>query len=159
VALAAGAGALVEFDGVAVLNEKARTLLPARVFRHAELGDDRLEILRNFPLTVFFCGFVKYQVEDVPGVWMRSYGAWALGCNDLAVLAEGHHEGEKYSEMFSDILKYQLDSGAEFAGGHTMQVGASTYIRFREPIEEEYFLHDPDKALVLELIAESEINC
>jgi len=158
VALAAVAGALVEFDGLAVLNETARTSLPAGIFTHAELGDDSLEVLRDFPLTTIFCGFVKYDVEGVQGVWMRTYGAGALGCNDLAALAEGHHEGSKYSELFNNILRYQFDSGAEFAAGHTMQVGESTYAKLREPLESEYFLHDPQKALVMEMITEAQIN-
>lgn len=159
VALAAVAGALVEFDAVGVLNEKARTSVPGVIFTlHAELGCDSLEGLRDFPLTMMFCGFVKYEVEGVQGVWMRTYGAGALGCNDLATLAEGHHEGEKYSDLFSSVLRYQLDSGAEFAAGHTMQVGEATYAKLREPLESEYFLHDPQKALVVEMITEAQIN-
>lgn len=157
VALAAVAGALVEFNGVAVVNETAHTSLPAGIFTHAELGDESLDMLRSFPLTTIFCGFVKYDVEGTEGVWMRTYGADKFGCNDLAALAKGHHEGSKYSDLFNNILNYQLESGAEFAAGHTMQVGESTYMRLRDPLETEYFLHEP-KALVAQLITEAEIN-
>ncbi|MCL2309740.1 MAG: DUF4261 domain-containing protein [Proteobacteria bacterium] len=158
VALAAAAGALAEFSGVGVVNETARTSLPAGMFTRAELGDDSLNVLRCFPLTTIFCGFVKYEVEGVQGVWMRTYGAEALGCNNLATLAEGHHEGGKYSELFNDILGYQRSSGAELAAGHTMQVDDTAYIKLRAPLETEGFLHEPQGVLVLEMITQEEIN-
>lgn len=90
------AGALSSMGAVAVLNESAHTSLPAGVFKSQELGKHSLEILREgFPLTSLFCGFVKYEVEDIEGVWMRTYGADCFGLPDFAAHAQGHHEGQK----------------------------------------------------------------
>ncbi|MCZ8398401.1 DUF4261 domain-containing protein [Achromobacter ruhlandii] len=158
VALAAVAGALTELQAVAVLNEDAHTSLPAAVFSRESMGDESLELLRSLPLNMLYCGFVKYEVEGTQGVWMRTYGAGRFGLQDFAVLAEGHHQGEQYSNMFNNIMAYQLDSGAELAAGHTMQIGEARYMKLREPLEAEYFLHGPGAVLVTEIIDASEIN-
>ena len=159
VALAAVAGCLAdERGGVAVLNEHACTSLPSGIFSGEELGEESLDVLRSLPLTMLYCGFVKYEVEGVQGVWMRTYGAGRFGLPDFAVLAEGHHQGEQYSNMFNNIMAYLLDSGAELAAGHTMQIGEDRYMKLREPLEAEYFLHGPQAVLVTEIIDASQIN-
>lgn len=158
VALAAVAGALTDFNAVAVLNEHAHTSLPAGVFTRESMGDESLDLLRSLPLTMLYCGFVKYEVEGVQGVWMRTYGGDAFGLPDFAALADGHHQGEQYSGMFNNIMAYLLDSGAELAAGHTMQIGETRYMKLREPAESEYFLHGPGTVLVAEIIDASQIN-
>ncbi|MBB1625339.1 DUF4261 domain-containing protein [Achromobacter sp. UMC71] len=158
VALAAVAGALTEFNALALLNEHAHTSLPAGVFTRESVGDESLDLLRSLPLTMLYCGFVKYEVEGVPGVWMRTYGGDAFGLPDFAALADGHHQGEQYSGMFNNIMAYLLDSGAELAAGHTMQIGETSYMKLREPLESEYFLHGPGTVLVAEIIDASQIN-
>lgn len=158
VALAAAAGALTDSQAVAVLNEGARTSLPAGVFARDSMGDESLELLRSLPLNMLYCGFVKYEVEGVQGVWMRTYGAGRFGLPDFAALAEGHHQGELYSDMFNNIMAYLRESGAELAAGHTMQIGEDRYMRLREPLETEYFLHGPDAVLVTEIIDASQVN-
>lgn len=158
VAVAAVAGALAEAGGVAVMNEHAHTSLPAGVFTRASLGDESLELLRSLPLTMLYCGFVKYEVEGTEGVWMRTYGADRFGLPDFAALAEGHHQGEFYSNIFNNIMAYLLQSGAEMDAGHTMQIGENAYLKLREPGEPEYFLQGPGRTLVAEIIAEDQIN-
>ncbi|EEV5865451.1 TPA: DUF4261 domain-containing protein [Escherichia coli] len=159
VALAAVAGALSNMGAVAVLHESAHTSLPAGVFKSQELGKHSLEMWREgFPLTLIFCGFVKYEVEDVEGVWMRTYGADCFGLPDFAAHAQGHHEGQKYSDIFNNVLRYLLESGAEMAAGHTMQVGETTFMKLRDPLEDEYYLQGPGTTLVVELIEEDECN-
>ncbi|AZS77243.1 MULTISPECIES: DUF4261 domain-containing protein [Achromobacter] len=158
VALAAVAGALTGFGAVAVLNEHAHTSLPAGVFDAESLGEESLDLLRTLPLTMLYCGFVKYEVEGVAGVWMRTYGADCFGLPDFAALARGHDEGEYYSNMFNNIMGYMLESGAELAAGHTMQIGENAYMKLREPAQEEYFLDGPAQVLVAEIITADEIN-
>ncbi len=157
VALATVAGALARLGALAVLNETARTSLPAAVF-DAEVEGDRIELLRYLDLTALYCGFVKYEVEGVQGVWMRTYGADRFGHADLAVLAEGHHEGEIYFQMFSNVLRYLIDSGAELGAGHTMQADKNSFLRLRAPLATEYFLDGPGPVLVVEVIGADEIN-
>ena len=159
VALAAVAGCLAdERGGVAVLNEHACTSLPSGIFSGEELGEESLDVLRSLPLTMLYCGFVKYEVEGTQGVWMRTYGGDVFGLPDFAVLAEGHHQGEQYSGMFDNIMNYLRESGAEMGAGHTMQIGEATYMRLRDPSPEEYFLDGPGKVFVAEIIGEDEIN-
>ncbi|MBY4870848.1 DUF4261 domain-containing protein [Burkholderia sp. Bp9017] len=158
VALAAVAGALAGQSGLAVLNERAHTSLPAGVFDAEELGEESLEVLREIPLNLFFCGFVKYEVEGTEGVWMRTYGADVFGLPDFAALAAGHHEGERYSGIFNNVMHYLLQSGARMHAGETMQVGADTFMKLREPLEHEYYLKGPAQVLVAELISADEIN-
>ncbi|SDH07169.1 protein of unknown function [Pseudomonas flavescens] len=157
VALAGVAGALSGFGALAVLNETAHTSLPAAMFADDDMGEHSLEILRDLPLTMLYCGFVKYQVEGVQGVWMRTYGSDAFGQPDFAALAAGHHEGERYMDIFNNVLGYLIQSGAQMEAGHTMQVGETEFMRLREPAEAEYYLHGPERVLVAEIIAASEI--
>ncbi|CUI47432.1 DUF4261 domain-containing protein [Achromobacter kerstersii] len=158
VALAAVAGALTSFKAMAVMNEHAHTSLPAGVFDGESLGEESLDLLRTLPLTMLYCGFVKYEVEGVEGVWMRTYGADQFGLPDFAALAQGHHEGEYYSDIFNNILGYMRDSGAELAAGHTMQIGENAYMKLRAPAQEEYYLDGPGVVLVAEIITADEIN-
>ncbi|WP_396332299.1 DUF4261 domain-containing protein [Burkholderia anthina] len=158
VALAAVAGALAAQNGLAVLNERAHTSLPAGVFDAKELGEESLEVLREIPLNLFFCGFVKYEVDGTEGVWMRTYGADVFGLPDFGALAAGHHEGERYSGIFNNVMHYLLQSGARMHAGETMQVGSETFMKLREPLDHEYYLQGPAQVLVAELISADEIN-
>lgn len=158
VALAAVAGALTGFKALAVLNEHAHTSLPAGVFAAESLGEESTDLLRTLPLNMLYCGFVKYEVEGVQGVWMRTYGGDAFGLPDFAALAAGHDEGEVYSTTFNNIMSYMLESGAELAAGHTMQIGEDAYMKLREPAKEEYFLDGPGQVLVAEIISADQIN-
>jgi hypothetical protein len=158
VALAAVAGALTRLGALVVLNEAAHTSFPAKALSGSGVQGDILEMLRSLPLPVLYCGFVKYNVEGVDGVWMRTYGAHLLGLPDFAALAAGHHEGEKYFELFNNLLNYLRNSGATMAAGHTMQVGPDTYLRARAPAKGEYFLKSEGELLVVEEIGAGEIN-
>lgn len=158
VALAAVAGALTGFQAMAVLNEHAHASLPAGVFAAESLGEESMDLLRSLPLNMLYCGFVKYDVEGVQGVWMRTYGADAFGLPDFAALAGGHDQGEYYSTMFNNIMSYMLQSGAELAAGHTMQIGEDAYMKLREPAKEEYYLDGPGQVLVAEIITADQVN-
>lgn len=158
VALAAVAGALTGFKALAVLNEHAHTSLPAGVFAAESLGEESIDLLRTLPLNMLYCGFVKYEVEGVQGVWMRTYGGDAFGLPDFAALATGHDQGETYSTMFNNIMSYMLESGAELAAGHTMQIGEDAYMKLREPAKEAYYLDGPGQVLVAEIITADQIN-
>ncbi|MNO09877.1 hypothetical protein D3C81_2333830 [compost metagenome] len=60
--------------------------------------------------------------------------------------------------MFNNIMSYMLDSGAELAAGHTMQIGEDAYMKLREPAKEEYYLDGPGRVLVAEIITADQIN-
>lgn len=147
VALAAIAGVLAEHGALAVLNDRAWTSLPAEVLAKPDTGD--LELLRTMPLPMLFVGMVKVEVEGSPGVWMRTYGADALGLTDFAHLARDHRQGESTFGVFNKLLTYQLKSGARFADGQTAQIGANMLLGFRAPERHEYFLQGGNELLVI----------
>lgn len=159
VALAAVGGVLARFGALIVLNESARTSVPAAVLLpHEEDAGDMLDSLRTLPIPFLYGGFVKLEVEGQPGVWMRTYGNHLLGLPDLALHAEGHHEGQKTFSTFANILSYLRASGRAFFPGHTMQVGAKDYLRVRHPADGEWFLDSPGELFVCERIAADEVN-
>lgn len=158
VALAAVAGVMAQFGALVVLNEAARTSLPAGVLSGEDVEGDMLGILRTFPLPMLFCGFVKYNLEGSDRVWMRTYGAHLFGISDLAALAEGHHEGQKYLDIFGNILAYLRESGARIEPGHTLQIEQEEFLRFRGPRDDEPWLESKGALLVAEPIGPDEIN-
>ena len=158
VALASVARVLARLGGIVVLNEAAHTCMSAEVLADPETKGDPVELLRTLPLLMLYCGFVKYDVEGTEGVWMRTYGADRFGLPDFAILAASHDEGQKYFELFENMLGYLRQSGAEFAAGHTMQVGEDTYLRLRQPAKKEYFLESKGQLFVAELIGAKQIN-
>jgi hypothetical protein len=158
VALAVVAGVLATHGAEVVLNENARTSLPAEVLAAAHFGGDRLELLRALPLPTLYIGFVKYEVAGTKGVWMRTHGGQLMGLPDLAYLAKGHDQGELVFDLFSCVLHYCLTAGAELGAGHTMQLGRELFLRARTPVESERFLECEGTLLVLETISALEIN-
>lgn len=88
-------------------------------------------------IPMLYAGFVKLDVEGLDGVWMRTYGNHVLGLPDLAFLAKGHHEGNATFEMISGLLAYLMRSGAQFAAGHSAELG-SNFVKFRVPSKQEY---------------------
>ncbi len=156
VALAAVAGALAEHGGVTVLNEAARASFPVAALARSAAGDP-MALLHGL-LLLLYCGFVKYEVQDVPGVWMRTHGCPLLGLPDLAFHAEGHHQGQEIFNTFQSVLGYVMNSGAEMGAGHTMQVGEMTYLRLRAPTEDESFLDSDGDLFVAEMIRADQVN-
>ncbi len=158
VALAATAGVLGRLGAIVVLNEAGHTSFPAAALSGSGSEGDIMELLRTLPLPILYCGFVKHEVEGIPGVWMRTYGAPLLGLPDFAAHAAGHHAGQRYFDIFDSILGYLRKSGAQLGAGHTMQLGEEEYLRFRKPREEEGFLRSDGELFVAELIGPGEIN-
>lgn len=158
VVLATVAGALAKFGGLVALNESAHTSFPLAALSPEPGEGDIIELLRTLPLCILYCGFVKHEVEGVPGVWMRTYGCPLLGLPDFAAHAAGHHEGQRYFELFENVLGYLRQSRARLAAGHTMQVGENEHLRAREPNSQEAFLQGAGELLVLELIRSDQIN-
>jgi len=157
-ALALLAGVLGRHGGLVVVNESARTSLPVAVFAPGQTDGDWVDVVRSMPLLMLDAGFVKYNVAGVERVWMRTYGCHHLGLPDLAMLAEGHHEGQQTFELFGNMLSYLLDSGARFGVGHTMQVGDDKYLRLRAPREEENFLDSEGELFFCDYITAEETN-
>jgi hypothetical protein len=151
-ALAALGGVLSQFGAIVLLNEAAHTSFPAEALSRSDTDGDIMEMIRECPLLILFCGFVKYDLPDSDQVWMRTFGAHLLGLPDIAGLADGHHEGQRYFDIFENILRYLRTSGAHLAAGHTSQVGENEFVRFRAPTKDEAFLESEGEMLVVEMV-------
>lgn len=158
VALAATAGVMSGLGAIVVLNESGHTSFPAAALSGVDTDGDIIDLLRTLPLLALYCGFVKYEVEGIPGVWMRTHGAPLLGLPDFAVHAAEHHEGQRYFDMFDSVFGYLQESGAQFASGHTIQIGQEEFLRVRHPTDEEVFLESEGELFVAEIIGPEEIN-
>jgi hypothetical protein len=159
VALAAAAGSLAYFGASFVLNETARTAIPAAVLHpHDEDAGDMLGALRGFPLPLLYCGMVKMQVEGEPGVWMRTYGAHRFGLPDLSLLAAGHEETPAAFELFGNLLGYLRTSGKQFIPGDTLRIADDAYLRLRARTPEEWYLESEGEMLVADRVSAAEAN-
>lgn len=152
VVLATLAGALADLGALVVLNETAHTSFPATILAENGQNDNILDSLRTFPLLFLYCGFVKYEAQGVDGVWMRTYGAHVFGMPDLAVLAEGHHQGQMYFDIFNHIFDYLLSSNIQFKAGQTLHI-EDKLMRLRRPREKEYFLESKGQMFVMDPIS------
>jgi hypothetical protein len=157
VALAIVAAVLGRHGALVVLNEAAHTSLPAEAVSDLAAQKKAMEMFRQLPLPYLYCGFVKHEVENVTGIWMRTYAAPLLGLPDLAAHAAGHHEGQRYFDLFENVFRYILESGARVARGHTMQIGTN-YMRLRAPKLSESFLVRDGELFVMEVIGPNDIN-
>ena len=155
-ALARLAASFATFNALAVVNEHGHTSLPIESLLELVTDEDGIDLLST-SLPTLFCGFVKYQVENVDGVWMRTYGADAFGLPDFAVLAKSHDESEYYFTLFSNVLNYLRESGATMVAGDTMECGDDKMMSLRAPNNDESFLKDEGNVLVVE-IHDSQVN-
>lgn len=154
VALAAVAGVLTMFGAVFTLNENARTAIPAPVLMpHEEDDGNMLAALRGLPLLLIYCGFVHFEVEGQPGVWMRTYGCHRFGLPDLALRAADHDSARFTFELFGSSLAYLRTSGQTFAPGHTMQVDDDMFLRLRARTPDEFYLDSEGEMLVADRVA------
>ena len=158
VALAALSGVLSKLGAIVVLNEAAHTSFPAAALSGDGVGGDILELLRTLPLLILYCGFVKCEVEGIRGVWMRTYGCNLSGLPDFAAHAPGHDHGQRFFDMFDNILAYLRSSGSKLAPGHTAQVGPDDYLRFRAPTADERFLNSNGEIFVAETISAGDVS-
>lgn len=151
VALAAAAATLARFGASIVMNETAHVSVPAvTLLPHEEDAGDTLKAMRELPLPYLYAGFVKIEVENEPGVWMRTYGCHVFRLPDLAYRAGEHQRGTSIFGLFSNMLHYLRTSEKAFAPGDVLGVGAGQFFRFRARTAEEWFLESPGEMLVIE---------
>ena len=139
-----------QFNALAVINEDAHTSLPINFINELASEKDGLTSLGEC-LPLLFCGFVKYEIENIKGIWMRTYGANKFGLPNFAALANSYEESEYYFDMFSNILNYLRQSQAIMNPGDTMEMGDNRMMSLRAPQDDEYFLKDQGDLLVIEI--------
>jgi hypothetical protein len=159
VALAAAAGALAYFGASFVLNETARTAIPAPVLHpHEEDAGDMLGALRKLPLLLIYCGFVHFEVEGTPGVWMRTYGCDRFGLSDIALRAEDHKLIQFTFELFNNLLAYQSETGTRFVPDSRFQLDDDLFFSLRARTPEEWYLDSDGEMLIAERISATEVK-
>jgi hypothetical protein len=158
VALAAVAGAMANLGAIAVLNEGAHSAFPAAALSGNDADGDMLQLLRALPLLLLYGGFVKYELPGTKGVWMRTFGAYQFGVPDFAALAEGHHQGQEYFDIFESVIGFARQSGAKMEAGNTLQIDQGVCFKLRKPALSEDFLKSDGEMLVVEKISAEEIN-
>lgn len=139
-----------QFNALAVINEDAHTSLPINFINELASEKDGLTSLGEC-LPLLFCGFVKYEIENIKGIWMRTYGANIFGLPNFAVLANSYEESDYYFDMFSNILNYLRQSKVTMNPGDTMEMGENRMMSLRAPKDDEYFLRDQGDLLVIEI--------
>ena len=139
-----------QFNALAVINEDAHTSLPVNFINALASENDGLTTLVAC-LPLLFCGFVKYEIENIKGIWMRTYGANKFGLPNFAALANSYEESDYYFDMFSNILNYLRQSKATMNPGDTMEMGENRMMSLRAPKDDEYFLKDQGDLLIIEI--------
>jgi hypothetical protein len=152
VALAAVASALARLDAILILNETARSAFPAEALLAIDENSGLMDSLRALPIPLLYGGFVKIEVEDQQGVWMRTFGNQVLGLPNLAHCAVGHENGSECFDLFTNILNYAREENVEFSAHETIELGPDLKFRFRERAEPEWWLESEGTMLVLDRI-------
>ena len=140
-------------DMCALINAKAHQILATHVASALATEQKGVYLLRNC-LPLFFIGFEEFNVDHFDGIWMRTYGADAFGFPDFAILANSYEDGEKYMNMFNNLLLSLRDSGAMIRAGHTTEDTEGKKMLLRNPLVQESFLQNGGMVLVMEYFVE-----
>lgn len=152
VALGAVAGALAHFDAILTLNEEARAAIPSFALLPDEDGEDMLATLRTLPLPYLWGGYVKMELTDIPGVWIRTFANHRFGLPNLAYHAASHDEGQQVFRMFAGILGYMRETGLRFELGEVVRIDEDTHLHVREAHLAEWWLDALGEMRVLERV-------
>ncbi len=147
-ALCAVAGALARFGGIVVLNEEARTAVPALDLIPDD-GEDALRTYRTLPIPYLFGGFVRMDAGHA-GSWVRTFACHCLGLPNLAIKLATPDDARRAFQTFAGILGYLRELGETFAAGEQLDLGDDTRFVLRVPTDTEWFLDSPGPLFVLE---------
>ncbi len=148
-ALCAVAGALARLDGIAVLNEEARSAVPAFDLIPDD-GENALETYRNLPIPYLLGGFTKMEAGDAARPWVRTFANHRLNLPNLARHLNGHGETAAAFQLFAGMSGYLRTMGESFTAGDVVDLGDGAKLRLREPSEVEWFLDSNGPMLVIE---------
>ncbi|HYH97320.1 hypothetical protein [Hyalangium sp.] len=147
VALSLIAVALAHLGASVMVNAYALTCYPAQRLL-PQAGEDADTVMRTLPLTALFVGFLRFQVDDSTGVWMRTCGAPQLDLPDLAFYAQGPEESATVFTLFNNLFQAMRSSQVRFSAGDKLDDGERLW-RFRKPRASEGFLHS-SRMIVME---------
>lgn len=143
------AGALTDSGSLVVAHKAAHSSLPAAALARDEAHRDPMNIIRAIPPPLLFCGFVKYEVEGLPGIWMRTLRADLIGLPDFAANVPDHDWGNKVLETITSLYGHIEQTGAVFHPGDTASLSADVNLTFEAPNPELEFLAARSDLLVI----------
>jgi hypothetical protein len=150
VAVAGVAGALTHFGAIVTLNEEARAAVASFALTADDDDEDMLATLRGLPVPFLYGGFVKMELTDVPGVWVRTFACGRLGLPNLAYHSPTHADGERLFHLFSGVLGYLRETGLTFEPNELVRIDETSQVRVREPNLMEWWLESNGPLWVLE---------
>lgn len=150
VALGCVAGVFAHFGSLAILNEEARAAIAGFALTADDDGEDMLATLRALPVPFLYGGFVKMELSDVPGVWIRTFACPRLGLPNLALHAPVHADGERIFHLFGGVLGYLRETGVAFEPGELVRIDDDRHLRVRKPEPREWWLDSDGPIWVLE---------
>lgn len=156
VALGCVAGALVPLGAIATLNEEARAAIASFALTPDDEGEDMLATLRTLPVPFLYGGFVKMELTNIAGVWIRTFACARLGLPELAYHAPDHSQGERVFHLFSGVLGYLRETGLPFEADEIIRIDDTRQLRVRAPIELEWWLESEGPLWVLEELRSEE---
>ncbi len=158
VALGCVAGVLAYFGAIATLNEEARAAVASFALTPDDPGEDMLATLRSLPVPFLYGGFVKMELSNEPGVWVRTFACGRLGLPNLAFHSPTHADGERIFHLFGGILGYLRETGLPFEEGELVRVDDDTQLRVRAATEVEWWLDSEGPLWVLEEVRNAEFE-
>lgn len=150
VALGCVAGIFAYFGSLAILNEEARAAIAPFALTADDEGEDMLATLRSLPVPYLYGGFVKMELTDIPGVWIRTFACHRLGLPNLAMHRPTHADGERIFHLFSGVLGYLRDTGSIFEPGELIRIDDTTVLAVRTPEQREWWLDSDGPIWILD---------
>ncbi len=150
VALSCVAGALSLFGAIVTLNEEARAAVASFALTPDDPDEDMLSTLRGLPMPFLYGGFVKMELTNVPGVWMRTFACPRFNLPNLAIHSNDHSEGERNFHLLSGILGYLRETGLTFEPGERVRIDENLALMVRPPDQTEWWLDSEGTLWVLE---------
>jgi len=148
--LTLAAAALSTLGATAILNEEARTAVPAFDL-WPEADEDILETIAGLPFLYLFAGFVRTNVGAPERPWIRTFGCSRFGLPDLALQAAGSVEASAVFAWFNAILNYVRTTDSGFHPGQRVNLSDELQFELRAPYDREAdFLESDGTLIVLE---------
>ena len=150
VALGAVAGSLARFSAIVIVNEEARTSVPAFELIRDEDESDMLAVLRGFPIPYLWGGFVKLDTGDANRPWVRTFTNHRFGLPNFAAHLRGHHETSATFMQFAGILAYLEEQQTVIEPGDELDLGDGNRLVIRAPSDAEWWLDSPGVMYVIQ---------
>jgi len=140
--------ALSTLGATAILNEEARTAIPAFDL-WPEADEDIVDTICGLPFLYLFAGFVRTSVGAPERPWIRTFGCGRFGLPDLAMQAKGLGEASAVFTWFNAILNYVRTTDSGFHPGQRVALSDELQFELRAPQPAEADFLDTDGTMIV----------